>query len=155
LQPYISNLRTDESFRDQDDKDHHKSISPLVVLPTKFVSEFPLDPFHLVFHGVLKRFLEFLLGKKVAHAKLKAREISQVSDFYESLTPYIPKEFQRMKQEALVRFINGKVPNLDSFCCTWVSLLRLMFFLERKKHFGAVHKPRGPSGGGGVTQNIT
>ena len=48
--------RTDESFRYRTDPNHHGAVvSPLDQLPVKLVSQFVLDPMHLVYLGLVKR----------------------------------------------------------------------------------------------------
>ncbi|KAM0724670.1 hypothetical protein ACS0PU_009054 [Formica fusca] len=49
-------LRTDESFRNQDDQLHHIGVTILLRI-AKMVSQFRLDSFHLVWHGGFKRLL--------------------------------------------------------------------------------------------------
>lgn len=51
-------LRTDESFENQIQHRRHKGISPLLQLNTKIISQFRLEPMHLVYEGVFKRVLE-------------------------------------------------------------------------------------------------
>lgn len=63
-------LRTDQSFRDQRDADHHDGISPLLDINIDMVSQFPLDPMHLVDLGVLRRFMEFTLGRGNVNARM-------------------------------------------------------------------------------------
>ena len=63
-------LRTDESFQNREDPGHHVGGEPPLEkdLNIPHVSEFHLDPMHMFYLGVPKRFLEriFLpLGKKV------------------------------------------------------------------------------------------
>ncbi|KAK3916000.1 Halomucin, partial [Frankliniella fusca] len=50
-------LRTDESFRRQDQPRHHNGVSPLLEIETNMVSQFRLDPLHLVYEGAFKRLL--------------------------------------------------------------------------------------------------
>lgn len=51
-------LRTDESFKNQMQPRHHKGVSPLLQLNIKMISQFRLEPMHLVYEGVFKRLLE-------------------------------------------------------------------------------------------------
>ena len=52
------NLRTDESFIAHSDEDHHlPHTSPLTELPLGMVTQFPLDPMHLLYLGVMRRLL--------------------------------------------------------------------------------------------------
>jgi len=48
-------LRTDESFIQMTDSDHHHTISPLTELNFGLVSQFPLDYMHLVCLGVVRK----------------------------------------------------------------------------------------------------
>lgn len=51
-------LRTNKSYSNQDDPFHHSGRSPLERLGVGMVSQFRLDPMHLVYDGVFKRLLE-------------------------------------------------------------------------------------------------
>ncbi|XP_071581480.1 uncharacterized protein [Temnothorax nylanderi] len=51
-------LRTDESFKNQEQPYHHRGVSPLLRLQAGLVSQFRLDSMHLVHEGVFKRLLE-------------------------------------------------------------------------------------------------
>lgn len=50
-------MRTDASYRQQKDPDHHKGTSVLVDLPIDLVRDVPLDYMHLVLLGVVKKLL--------------------------------------------------------------------------------------------------
>lgn len=50
-------LRTDESFRNQYDQDHHHDNSPLEELPIDIVRDIPLEYLHLILYGCMKRLL--------------------------------------------------------------------------------------------------
>lgn len=56
-------LRTDESFRNREQPEHHEGTSPLERLGTGLVSQFRLDAMHLLYIGVFKRLLHFWLFK--------------------------------------------------------------------------------------------
>ncbi|KAK3913057.1 Halomucin [Frankliniella fusca] len=59
------NLRTDESFRNRENPLHHQEMrSPLEDLGTGLVSQFRLDPLHLIFLGCFKRWLHFILSER-------------------------------------------------------------------------------------------
>ncbi|CAM4487369.1 unnamed protein product [Leuciscus chuanchicus] len=53
--------RTNESFRNKTDSDHHRGISPLEETSLDMVSGFPLDYMHLVCLGVMRRLLHLWL----------------------------------------------------------------------------------------------
>ena len=50
-------LRTDESFKNKDDPVHHTGHSLLEAAGIGLVSQFRLDSFHLIWHGICKRLL--------------------------------------------------------------------------------------------------
>lgn len=58
-----STQRTDKSFRNRKDKNHHNSVSPFTRLIPKIdmIKIFILDSMHLFFLGVMKKLLEFWL----------------------------------------------------------------------------------------------
>ena len=56
------NRRTDDSFKNQIDKMHHKGSSILADMNVNMVSNFVLDHMHLVFLGVMKRLLAWWKG---------------------------------------------------------------------------------------------
>lgn len=54
-------LRTNDSFRVMDDESYHKYVSPFLdLINVDMVFDFPLDPMHLVYLGVVKRYLTIL-----------------------------------------------------------------------------------------------
>ena len=116
FQTVKGNPRTDESFSNQTDPGHHLGVSPLADLPDHgLVSMFALDPMHLLEHGVLKRFLLFLLGKYTTRVKLDANAILSVSAILESLHPYIVRELARTKPRALALVGKCKATELRLF----------------------------------------
>lgn len=50
-------LRTDESFRSQENKEHHHDDSPLEELPIDMIRDIPLEYLHLILYGIMKRLL--------------------------------------------------------------------------------------------------
>jgi len=88
--------RTEESFINQTDAEHHIGISPLTCLPTKFLQMFVLEPMHLLYHGVHKRFIHFLTSKCKTQARLSAHQICKISEKLANLHEFKPCEFVRM-----------------------------------------------------------
>ena len=88
-------LRTDDSFRARRDPKHHNGESPLESIGTGMVSQCRLDPFHLIYIGVFKRFVEFLLGKKKLPALLSVTEINELSSILDRTAKYVPYDFNR------------------------------------------------------------
>ncbi|KAK3918668.1 Squalestatin S1 biosynthesis cluster protein L1 [Frankliniella fusca] len=95
-----SPLRTDEDFRLRQDEEHHKGnieiLTPLEELGINMVSQFKLDPLHLVDIGVFKRWLQFLLGKmKGIPALISNAEKAEVSRRISMLARSMPSEISR------------------------------------------------------------
>ncbi|XP_024874430.1 uncharacterized protein LOC112456256 isoform X1 [Temnothorax curvispinosus] len=88
-------LRTDESFRTRSNIFHHTGNSPLERIPTGMVSQFRLDALHLVWAGVWKRWLTFVLGLKNRRGIASDADVQEINNKILQLTPYIPKIFNR------------------------------------------------------------
>lgn len=90
-------LRTNTSFRNQDNEEHHLrgARSPLEVLDMDLVVQFPLDYMHLVCLGVTKRFLRFWIKKGKFVVRLSSRQINEISSRLNKCRRYIPSEFAR------------------------------------------------------------
>ncbi|KAB0803466.1 hypothetical protein PPYR_00436, partial [Photinus pyralis] len=54
--------RTDHSFKNQTDEDHHTGISPLIEIQLGMVSQFPIDYMHNICLGVVKKLLTLWLN---------------------------------------------------------------------------------------------
>ena len=87
-------LRTDTSFNEMIDEEHHKGPSPFVQANIGMVSQFPLDYMHLVCLGVMKRLI-LLWMKGPLKCRLGSMTITQISDHLLSLKDSIPCEFSR------------------------------------------------------------
>lgn len=87
-------LRTDTSFLNRTDEEHHKGLSPFVALSMGMVTQFPIDYMHLVCLGVTKRFL-LLLMKGPLKCRLSANSIKSISENLEALKNNVPSEFAR------------------------------------------------------------
>lgn len=86
--------RTDESFLNMDDEDHHKGESPLTDINIGMVSQIPIDYMHLVCLGVMKRLL-LLWIKGPLPCRLSARSVQQISSNLLSLKNCVPSDFAR------------------------------------------------------------
>ena len=87
-------LRSDLSFSQQEDRLHHISRPPLERLGTGMVSQFRLDGFHLVWHGVFKRFVEALITW-VGPWKLSLNAVNAISEVLIFLAEFCPSDFCR------------------------------------------------------------
>ena len=79
--------RTDDSFKSMVDEEHHLQLSPLAQLPIGMVSQFVLDPMHLLYLRVMRRLLYcWLKGSRCS---------SEISERLTCIRKYIPCEFAR------------------------------------------------------------
>jgi hypothetical protein len=89
-----SNKRTNESFRDRLDIDHHVGVSPLIELKLDLVQQFPLDYMHLVCLGIVRKLL-YTWIKGPLRTRLLPRNINRISQQLVQLRESIPHEFKR------------------------------------------------------------
>lgn len=88
--------RTDESFREQIDSNHHTGISPLINIrpPVNMIFQFVLDSMHLLCLGIMKKLLNYWLHSKRI-TKLSQSAQTLLSKRLITLQSQIPEEFQR------------------------------------------------------------
>lgn len=98
--------RTDESFDSRRDPEHHTGYSPFIELQAKFISQFPMDSFHLIEIRIMKRFLQFVIAKGPVTTRMSGQEIQTLSGLLNNLADYIPVEFSR--KPSLRRFSEWK-----------------------------------------------
>jgi len=87
-------LRTDESFRNKNDKYYHKGDSPVIRLPINIANAVVLDYMHSVCLGVVKQLIEFWVkgDKKV---KLDKDKRDNINNELNNLRAYVPSEICR------------------------------------------------------------
>ena len=110
-------LRTNESFRNQTDPEHHRGTSVLQRLPLfDMVNGFPLDYMHLILLGVVKKMLTALTTniKKVFKVKLPTHVIADITGRLQGCAGWLPVEFQR-KTRALEEISRWKAIELRTF----------------------------------------
>lgn len=93
----VGELRTNESFRNEPcGKGKHKiGISPLLRIPDfNIIRSCILDPMHLIFQGVCKRFLSFL-KRGSRNIRLSQTQIQAISDNLNKMSKFTPSEFAR------------------------------------------------------------
>lgn len=122
----VSTLRTDESFENQCDKDHHLGVSPLLRLGTKMISQIPLDIMHLCYIGVSKRLHSLLLQKKAGRFKLPLIDVEKLDNLCLFLYQFCPSEFAS-KPRPLSQYKLFKATE-------WRRLLLYDGFLVNKSH---------------------
>ena len=91
---YKGKGRTDKSFREQSNPEHHKSFSPLLELEIDMIKQFPIDAMHCIDLGVTKRLIMLWKEGPLAH-RLSAGQIKLLGDYHCSLKPFLPSEFNR------------------------------------------------------------
>lgn len=107
------NIRTDESFRNRVQVEHHKPIfvavpSFLETLGTGMVSQVPNDPMHLVDEGVFARILGSLFFGPCRSVRLQMNAKELMDEMYISFGPYVPCEFSRKPRSILNEFTRWK-----------------------------------------------
>lgn len=88
--------RTDESYREQRNPEHHKGTSPLLDIepPVNMISSFLLDFMHLCCLGVMKKLLAFWLYSPLV-LRLSQNSKNVLTTLLIRLQRQIPVEFQR------------------------------------------------------------
>ena len=89
--------RTDHSFRSREQREHHRIITQLEVenLKLNMIYGFPKESLHLLDLGVMKRYLQFLIGNENSPARLKKKEVDEISKRLNKMRGHIPVEFSR------------------------------------------------------------
>lgn len=112
--------RTDDSFKSMVDEEHHLQLSPLAQLPIGMVSQFVLDPMHLLYLGVMRRLLYCWLKGPLPCALVvdavqkSQRDLLALGNTYLANLPEEPVR--------LLNWIDGKPQNFVCFCCIVESL---------------------------------
>lgn len=110
-------LRTDSSFSDMVDEEHHIGKSPLSGL-VKMVSMFPPDYMHVCCLGVTRKMLHIWLKGKHLATKLPSQTAAGISDKLLKLRFYTPSEFNR-KPRGLSEIDRWKATEFRSFMLYW------------------------------------
>lgn len=87
-------LRTDENCTSMTDSDYHKCFSPLVKLDDGLVTQFVLDPMHLVYLGVTRKLMNLWL-KGPLPTRIGTQSKGKISTKLVEFARYIPDEFSR------------------------------------------------------------
>jgi hypothetical protein len=91
-----SPLRTDVAFDEMAYNDHQHGTSTLSQLSVGMVSNFPLDPMHLVYLGVVKHIISSWIKGPIANkCRIGFNAVSQISASLLSCQKYVPREFPR------------------------------------------------------------
>lgn len=107
--------RTDDSFRQETDEEHHVQHSPFTEVGIDMITCFPYDYMHLVCLGVMRRLLDLWISTTgPMHCRISSSQASMVSDRLLALRNYIPSEFAR-RPRALIERCRWKATELRQF----------------------------------------
>ncbi len=87
-------LRTDTTFRNQSNRDHHRTNSPFCQLPINMVDMFPIDYMHQLCLGVMKKLL-LIWMRGHRDVRISAHHVEEISEKLIHLKSAIPKTFAR------------------------------------------------------------
>ncbi|XP_038554925.1 uncharacterized protein LOC119888442 [Micropterus salmoides] len=97
--------RTDDSFRQAVDEEHHIHHSPLADVGIDMVACFPYDYMHLVCLGVMRRLLDLWISTTgPLRCRISSSIASMVTDRLLALKNYIPSEFARRPRALAERY---------------------------------------------------
>lgn len=139
----IGNRRSNEEFFERSQVSYHKPYfqtnkSSLEELGIGMVSQFPLDPMHLIDLGVTRKILLSLLNNK-ASEKLNAQNKIELSTRLMSLAAFIPKEFAR-KPRTLDEILRWKATEFRQFILyTGIIVLKEIVNDDLYYHFLLLH----------------
>lgn len=105
--------RTDDSFRKQQDEDHHIGNSPLISLNINMIDKFPIDYMHNVCLGVMRKLLKYWVEGPLS-VRLPSRNTNLISDQLIRFRDYIPTEINR-KTRSLNELAHFKATEYRTF----------------------------------------
>lgn len=132
-------LRTDNDFRLKLQKDHHTGSSILESIPNiNMVKDFPSDPMHLIFLGIVKKLVSLWCNRKHKQ-KLSFYQMSEISKLLRDQRVNIPSEFNR-KSRSLFESKRWKATEFRTFVL-YIGPVVLKFILnpDRYIHFLTLH----------------
>lgn len=119
--------------------EHHNSISLLTEINFPMVTKFILDSMHLVYLGVMRRMLFYMVQGNNYFCKLDSRRISLLSARLELLHEYIPIDFAR-KPQNLNKIKKWKATELRQFLLyTGLFVLNGILLNNHIEHFKIFH----------------
>lgn len=89
-------LRTDQTFKERRNPEHHTGISPFEQISIPMVTSFPLDYMHLICLGQMKRMLQLWFKGPHMEARLSGEKIKNMTLDMIQLKNYVCSEFVRV-----------------------------------------------------------
>ncbi|XP_031350483.1 uncharacterized protein LOC116176145 isoform X1 [Photinus pyralis] len=105
--------RTDTSFFNQEDEEHHLGVSPLTSLGIGMVSQFPLDYMHAACLGVMRKLLNSWVSGSL-RVRLQSRLVNNLSQKLLSLQEFVPIEINR-KPRSIKELAHWKATEYRTF----------------------------------------
>ena len=127
-------LRTDRSFRDQTQEEHHQYISGFCALPIDMVRQFPVDYMHQLCLGVVRKLITaWMRGPR--GIKLSAGQCEAITAKLYDIKPFIPRLFVR-KPRSLSEIDRWKATEFSQFLLyTGILVLHGVLRDELYQHF--------------------
>lgn len=129
-------LRTDESFKNRCQEEHHTGTSPFERAPLNMVTQFPLDYMHVILLGVMKK---LLLMWSTVKGFFSTFTRTKVSKRLMNLRSWMPREFSR-KPRGLEEVRMWKATEFRLFLLyVGPSVLRDILPEKYLRHFTTLH----------------
>lgn len=128
--------RTDASFDEMSNVEHHLRPSPFQDIQIGMVSQFPLDYMHLVCLGVMKKLIWLWMNGPIANkCRIGACAVQLISESLINLKNHLPREFNR-KGRPLSEVERWKATEFRQFLMyTGPVVLKSLLSLTTYKHF--------------------
>lgn len=130
--------RTNASFRNRVDKDHHVSFSPFERLNIDMVEQFPHDYLHVILLGIMRKLIRMWISGGT-RSLLPSRETAKISRRLENLVKSQPPEFQRKTRKiSEINYFKGS--ELRTFVLyTGPFVLKNILMNDKYEHFLLLH----------------
>lgn len=109
-----ASLRTDSTFRQQTDPNHHNETTILQTLPINLVDDIPYEYMHLVCLGVTRKLLYLWTSAKKSPARLSKDQIDKINERIRQVRKFTPSEFAR-KPRSILELDHWKATELRQF----------------------------------------
>lgn len=133
--PYVNSFaqRTDHDFRLKSQKDHHTGTSILETIPNlDMVKDFPSDPMHLLYLGIVKALVVNMWCYGKPRCKLSFSQMLEVSASLAKQKCHVPCEINR-KPRSLIDSKRWKATELRTFVL-YTGPVVLKFVLDTDKY---------------------